>query len=410
MKLPQKEFDLRLRTAGQEVLASANPARIVEAQYRATWNSGRLVGTAEWGLANSTPRPTAVPLDALRVAILAPRWADGRSAKIFRGTLAGRNGPGTYLWADDPAGGRIAFNWSARGIEELGEERIELGFPAVPVARLELTLPAERIPTSSTPGVLLTGPFPASNPRERLWRLTMGSLTRVVVALRLPLAGELSPPLRLLRTTRYSLGSGEVQANWDLQLASLRGAIREPRFEIDPGVRVVDVVSDAVEGWRFEPGATDDAPGQLAVRLREPTLSTRLQIVARQSLGLKNQTWTCPTIRASGELPGSETIQLTLVSPWTLERWTAGDFRLVQSEQMQNREHQLTWTSTATPNEDRTERKRPTVQIRPRESQFQTTETLNWRLEPGRNRLTARIQVQVQRGPIPALVMQLPAG
>ncbi|MGK3947031.1 hypothetical protein ABK046_52765, partial [Streptomyces caeruleatus] len=77
-----------------------------------------------------------------------------------------------------------SLGWSARGVEETDEEKFDLGVPPAAIATLELTLPADRLPTLTTAGgakrVEATGPFPGAEPNERVWKWAVGGQSGAV--------------------------------------------------------------------------------------------------------------------------------------------------------------------------------------------------------------------------------------
>ncbi len=397
-QLPQREFELLVRAAALEKVASENPPKIVEAHYHATWASSRLTGTATWKLVNTTRLPAAVSLEPLQLAMSLPKWQDDRPAKVFRAVPRNKKISELFLWADDPAGGQIECKWSVRGIEEPDEERFELAVPPTPIAHLELTIPADRLPSCSFPTVVITGPFPAENTNERLWRLSFGGLSKIPLAIRRPLANVGTPAVRMTKSVRYALAPGEVRSTFELQLESAREPLREQTFQVDPALTVVEVIGDLKESWHFTPAPNNQSPGLLRVVIRDPSSSVRLTVRARSTLAFQTSSWNCPTIRTVHQLPGDETIEFLIHPEFKIEGWNANEFRSTLSQTLSDQTQRIVYESTlATSGND--ERRLPVLRFKLTEPEFRTEESLIWKLEPGRNRFEARTQIQVLRGP-----------
>jgi hypothetical protein len=403
LKMPREEFESQVQKAAREQLTERFPPQIVEAKYRARLHNGRLVGTGQWNLKNPTGRAAAITLEPLGPAIRDAKWATGKPALIFRGTLNGRTAPSTYLWADDSAGGSVDFAWSLRGLDEPEEERFEFTFPPSPIAQFELIAPAERIPTITTGGGYLTGPFPADAPADRLWKFSLGGQTRVDLSIRRPTPQGGDSAVKMSRAARWTLSATDRVGTIDFTLDSSRGSPTERKFLLDPGLVVTDVSGPYVESWRA-------AATELVVRFREPPATQKTAFSVLSPLSPAPNGWLCPTIHLPGAIPGSDTIEIACAPEVKIESWQPGDFRTGAA--MADHITKLVFTGTLLPpfGEDRTDRRMPTLRYHATDSEFHSEESLLWRVEPGRNVLTAALKLTVMQGPLASLSIQMLPG
>ena len=174
VRLPRPEFEARVRAAGRAVSTAKHTARVVDATYTAELDGGDLTGTAELGILNAHGVTGFVPLDPLRLAVRGAKWTDGPAVLAIP---QGATSPA--VWVDRDGRRVLHLNWSLAGTTEPGERRFELRVPPCPTSSLELSLPAEQVPTVSA-DVLLTGPFDVpGQPARRLWRLRFGGRSKV---------------------------------------------------------------------------------------------------------------------------------------------------------------------------------------------------------------------------------------
>src|SRR5581483_9697391 len=100
-QVPRGEFEDLLTRAAAAGADRRDPPRLAVARYKAQVVEDALVGTAEWAVRHSGPRPAVMPVEPLQLAIRAVRWADGRPALL--GDLDGRPAaPGLELLVDRP--------------------------------------------------------------------------------------------------------------------------------------------------------------------------------------------------------------------------------------------------------------------------------------------------------------------
>jgi len=398
-RLTRDEFEARVQVAARELAARANPPRLQEATYRATYSPGQLVGTAEWRIVVPAHRPGFLALDPFALAVGAATWADGRAATLIQDTPTDRAAPGTLLWVDTPDSGRVSVPWSLRGTEAADEDRFEIVAPAVPVAGWELRLPADRTPAVATAGVLLSGPFPAGAEGMKLWRVAAGNVSRWELRVRRPpVAGDPSP-LRAARAAKYAIAPGSATAIVDFQLLSPGRPRPEWVFHVPEPLSVMDVTGDAVDRWNVD-GTT------LTVHLLDATATARVRIAASAPLPGGPTAWACPMVTAASGTLGADTLEVTIHPDFKLDGWTDGDYRLAGGGVPPERGYRLAFVGSFTV-DSADHRRPPSVRVRPAEVELATEESLEWRLSPGRQRLVALVKARVVRGPVPSVSVQL---
>jgi hypothetical protein len=393
-KLTKADFESAVRAASTAQATARTPPTLAAATYRGVYSAGRVRGTATWAVANPAGRPAPLALDPLRVALGSARWAGGREAVVFRGRLAGRESVGSYLSVDGADAGTVEVVWSARGQEEPEVERFEFGFPAAPIASLELTLPADRVPTTTTTGVLTTGPFPAADDTHRVWKFAFGGQPGLTVGVRRPVY---SPVVLVSRSARYDLTAGDAAATTEFTFDCPRGVVRRLTFEVDAGLRVRGVTGESCDRWQFDAGQPAK-PGTLTVWFREPVAAAKVAVSGVASPG------SLPEVRAVGGVPAADAIEVVIPPESALDGWDAGDYGLSLSGPRPDRSVRLVFQGGLV-DPQATRRRRPVVRVRPADVQVATREQLDWRLGPDRVRLSARLDLRVLRGPLPQLIV-----
>lgn len=385
-KMSREEFERLVRAAARNV--PANP-KLARAEYRATLTDDSLAGTGEWLFASDSDGSFA--LEPLRIAVRGAKWADGREATIA--------GSPAKLWVERRGRPAVAFDWSARGAEEPGAVRFNLGVPAAPLAVLELELPADRIPTAKS-GALLAGPIARPGNRAA-WRFAFGGESTLEFAVRLPAAGRPAPFATFARTAKVDLSPGLASIACDFEIAPLRDAPSSLEFLIDGGLVVSEVSAVGLANWRVE------GP-RLLLAFREPFAGGKVAVAAVAPLPADGQPWTVPNVHPAA---GSTTVDLVelLVGPdlkW--EGCAPGDYRAIRTS-TSDRGLALSLRGTL-PAEGHPKRQSPSLRLRGAGAEFATVETLDWRIEPDRTHLTARIRAAVTRGPLARLVVRVPPG
>lgn len=391
-KLSHEEFEARVREAAAAQAAARTPPALARATYQATYSPGQLSGKLMWTFVSPSGVAGVASLDSIKVAVGPSTWADGNEAVLFRGKLARRALPGLYLWVGS-TGGDLSAEWSTRGSEEPEHERFELSVPTAAVSTLDLTVPADRVLGCGTAGVLLTGPFPTATPTERLWKLTFGGVSNMVLTVR-RVAPTTGPGTPIGRVARYELTSSEVRATFEFPNGSNPAA--EQAFDIDPGLQVTGVRGRPADRWRYEPGGTPMSPGRL--RVFGMGIDPTLAVTAAIPFPAGSRAFDFPAVRPSDGSIGSDTFDVSLHPDLTLAGWESGDYRATVSGQHPDRSFRLQFTGTFVTSSG--ERRKPVVRVQPADVAYTTDEALEWVVSPGRARLTAKLKVKAVRGPL----------
>jgi len=403
IKMPRSDFEKSVQNAARQLEAEKHPAQIVQANYRANWRSGSLSGTGRWQIQNPTGIAGAIALEPFNPAIENAKWADGTPALLYRGAIPGRAGTATLLW-NDGTGGTLDFDWSLRGLDESEESRFELAFPPAPIAALELLLPVDRTPGVAEGQGFITGPFPAGDAPSRLWKLSNCNQGRVELAIRKARTSVGSAKEILSRSAHWSIGATGPIGTIEVALESSRTNLIERKFQLDPELSVNELSGVSVESWRV-------LGSELFVRWKESLVDPRFTAtVSSTSAMVPSNTWLVPTIRMSDAIPGSETVEIQGTPEVKLEHWQPGDFRATASTNKRQTTLLFTAVLLASANDDRHDRKMPTLRYKASDTEFTTEESLDWRIEPGKNSLACTIAIRVIRGPLVALTVQTQPG
>ena len=401
------DFESTVQAAARVQHALKNPARLFEAKYQATVQTGAISGQADWRLSHPTAGASAMPVDPLPGAIQKPAWNDGKTPLLFRASLDGKAPMATYLWNEGPSQNQFSFDWSSRLVEQQEEERCTLTFPAAPIATLELTLAADRVPLLTQPGVLITGPFPAPKADDRIWKVAFGGQTQLALAFRKVRKPDAAPTLvRVDRTASWKLLRTGTLGQFDFTLPTPSPSAQQLVFQVDAGLEIVSVAGGSVESWQCPDGTTSRP---LTVRLRDDAATAPLTISTRSAPVLTGVQWNPPQIRLANGLMLGDAITVQIAAEYKLEGWQPGDYRIVTTSTTPDRTTKLDFVR-ALSKDDRPELKRPTIRIRLADGDFTTVEALEWRLEPSRNKLAAVFTVRVLSGPIPSFAFQASGG
>ena len=392
-RMPRDEFEAKVRAASTALAAAADPPRLVGAIYRATLADGALTGTGEWTVAYPGG-PGFVTLDPLRAAITNPRWAD-RPAVLFRPATGGP----PVLLADRPSDTAVSFRWSARGADEPGAERFDLGLPPAAVAGLDLDLPAGRVPAADPPTALVTGPFPGSAADRRRWAVAFGGVGNLSLTVRRPAGpSEPAPLVRAGRVARYGLTPGDLTTSFEFDWEVVRGTVEELVFAVDPGLRVTGVETGRPAAWR-------DDPGGLRVPLRGPASSGKVMITASTPAPASSADgWPLPGIRLAGGLPGPDAVELRFDPDVQFLGLDPGDYRPTDGGATDDRGgYRIALAGAGGP-------RPPLVRFGPAGPAFAVTEDVTWRPGPGRAALSGRFRLRVDRGPVAEILLDATPG
>lgn len=393
VQLPRDDFEAKVRAAAH----AAGPPRLADARYRATLTDAGLVGTAEWRLA--APAGGLLPLDSLRAAVCAAKWADGTDAHIVR---AGQP-VSAHLIVPPSSDTTLALNWSLRGTEEPTAEQYDLGFPAAPVAALELDLPADRVPALRTANQLLTGPFPGPAADRRVWRIVFGGQSRVELSVRRPLRdGEPGPAVHASRFARYDLAPGVATCTYEFEFEAVRGLLPTWTFETEPGLTVTAVTGPGRLSWRVD--SKPDQPSRVVVTPQGLVAAGRVTVTGFAPV-LAAATWTGPRVRFVEALPKGDSLEVRIDPDLKFAGCEPGDYRVVASGPA-DRGYRVALSATTASGI----RRPPTFHVRPAEPELSVTEDVTWRLGLGKSDLTARFRGRVHRGPVTQLVVKVSPG
>jgi hypothetical protein len=411
VRLPRAEFESRVRAAGRAALAAKHAARLVDATYAAELDGADLTGTAELGVLNAHGVTGFVPLDPLRLAIRGAKWADGRSAILAVPAV----GAPPAVWVDRDGRNVLQLNWSLAGTTEPGERRFELRVPPCPAATLELTLPADQVPTAPA-DVLLTGPFESpGKPGRRMWRMRFGGRAKAEFAVRA--AGQSGGTSQAKLVAKYDLAPGQLTAAFEYELRPARGSAAEWTFLADPGLRITDAVTNNRAGWTVDPPAAPGGPRRVRVTLRQPAPGGKVLVTAVAPFPdpTRAPDAPLPAVRPLNAVLDDEKLEVRLASGLKIESWGAGDYRLTDAPHPapgaadQSRTLALVGTLLP-PGADEPFRRMPSVRTTAAEAEFTTFERLEWDLDPARSVLAARVNVRVRRGPLFQIALRPPAG
>ena len=147
------EFERLLEGSRRTTDGSRPPAdaQILQARYTAELADDELVaGRAVLRVSSFSKSPTLLPLDPCRLALDTPLWRPERSSNSAGAakTVSLGIGPDGKLAVRVAQSGQLEFSWTLRGQRETGGAlAFSLQLPQCPSNQLELTLPADLIPT-----------------------------------------------------------------------------------------------------------------------------------------------------------------------------------------------------------------------------------------------------------------------
>jgi hypothetical protein len=395
-KLPHDEFEARVQEAATAQLELVNPPALVKANYEAKYADGQLSGRLTWTFVNPNGTSGIATLDTLRIGIQNLQWDAGRAGRagraglLFRGKLARQNAAGLHLQTE-PAGGDLSADWSLRGTAEPDQERFEFAVPTAAIASLELVLPADRTVVSTSTAVVFTGPVATDKPNESRWKVQFGGQSSIQFVVRL-VGAEGGTSQTVTRAAKYELMPGQVLASFEL--TGLTGSA-ERSFVVEPGLRVTGVAGLGSDRWRFEPGDNSMSVGRLVL---QGVGAGRVVVMAVLVPPLDGQPVRFPSLRPTMQEVGADTCDVFIHPDLTLVGWENGDYRVLVSGQQPDRTFRLQFQGSivATPGA----RRSASVRVQLATTAYTSDENLEWVVEPGRTRLTAKIKIKVTRGPL----------
>jgi hypothetical protein len=384
-RMTREEFERLVQSAARN--APVVP-KLIRAEYRGALVDDALAGTADWQFA--ADGPGAFPLDTLKLAVRGMKWSDGSDAALY--------GVPAKLWLE--RGGRSAatFAWSARGAEEPGQIRFQLGVPAAPLATFELELPADRIPTAKT-GTFLAGPSTRPGGRAA-WRFAFGGESMLEVIVRQPAGARPLPVVSFQRLAKFDLSPGLAALACEFEATALRDAPTTLAFTLDAGMSVTDVTAAGLASWKAE-------SNRLTLAFREPFPGGRIAIAAAAAFPADGQPWTPPVPRPADAPLAGDQIELLIAPELKWEGLAPGDYRPVRAST--NERGYLVGLRGALPADAAAPRRLPVLRARGTAAEFATIETMDWRIDARRTVLTARYRAAVARGPLARLTVRVPA-
>jgi hypothetical protein len=434
IQLPRAEFEERVRKAAL-ALAPKNGPRLIEARYRATLiESGGLAGTGQWKIIHPGTRPALLPLQPFNLALQKPRF-ENREALV-----ADFDGKGPALLVEEAGEHSVAIEWSARADARPEGLYFSLELPPVPVASVELDLPADR-EASVVGGAVLSGPYPSDAPDRHMWKIACGGRQGVNLWVRRSQPVAPSGPIVFVRqhTVQTLLPEG-LNAIYQLELEVTRPGVRLLVCDVDPELRPTDIDVANLDKSDFRVGA-GGGPSQLYLTLREPLSvgQETLQIRCLAPLGAPKPTppsresravdWSSPGIRlvqvgfqadkvdpAARVVPRGETLELRRHPDVRLEDWKPGGFRLSEAATRGEADQGLAFyvltlqgggmESEGTPTGKAP--RRPSARLQAGGVDFRARQAAWWQIADDRMALTLQISYDVSQGQLFHLPIRLP--
>jgi hypothetical protein len=281
----------RRATAGDR---AAVAPRLIRARHRARWESGLLRGRSEMVVSAGATGPVDVPLEPWTPAVLV---GNGPAPPV------GARDSGAVVLRIDAASGEqtVQVEWEQQPLPLSRGRGYSLGLPAVETTVLELDLP-QGWTVSSQAGVR-RGPVPAADPSSSLWEID-GRSGRFEVEIRA--AGD---PGRsgagsgagawVSCATEIDLRRSDDPAgsllNWSAECRLELDPHHPSRLEaeLDPGVELIDIVGEAVRGYRVEHPPTGT---RVAATIAEGVRSTTLRFLAHARVPSEGA-WRIPALR-----------------------------------------------------------------------------------------------------------------
>ncbi len=404
-RMPRPEFESRVRAAGRGAYQTKHGARVVDATYTAELDGGDLNGTAELGILNASGVTGFLPLDPLKLALAGAKWVGGNEAVLAVLQTATPNVSVPAVWVDRDGRRVLQFKWSLTGTTEPGERRFELRVPPCAASAIELSLPADQVPTASA-DVLLTGPFEVTGkPTRRAWRLRFGGRAKLEFAVRAGGAPSVGATAALV--AKYELSPGQLTAAFEYELHPARGSVAEWTFTADAGLRITEVIANNRAGWVVDPPLVPNGPRRVRVSLRQPGPGGKILINAVAPLPDPARPADAPllAVRPLGAVIESEAVELRVAPGLRIDSWAPGDYRLIDAVSPPlgalDQARVLSLVGTLLPGgTDEAFRRMPSVRTVAPDVEFTTVERLEWTPGATRSSLVARVRVRVVRGPL----------
>src|SRR5262249_19189817 len=145
-------------------------------------------------------------------------------------------------WVNGTGRQVLRANWSAAATAEPGQRRFVLSVPAAPAAVLDLTLPADHMPSATSRDAMPTGPFPFPTDGRRRGQLRFGGRSKLDLTVRGPGLPGGTGLVQATLAARYDLAPGQTACTFEYDMQLARGRVAEWVFTADQALRVTDVV------------------------------------------------------------------------------------------------------------------------------------------------------------------------
>jgi hypothetical protein len=414
--LSRKAFEERVRIAAEAQENARTPPRLLEAHYKAYLESTGLRGSARWKVMQSGAGAGILPLQPLNLALEQPRVDSGEA---IIGDLDGKS-PG--LLVERMGEHLVTMNWSVRGETRPEGLQIELEAPTAPIADLELYLPRDQIVSVSTNGCLLTGPHPSDREDSLLWRLNFSRVAQLHLVFHRADEAQVPRPLiqaRLISTEQLQPDFLEADFSFDLKV--LHRGVRELLVLLDPGLEVASVAYPGMQGYNVLPAqslvgpALPVPPNILTVQVGDETQGGTLRIGCRGPLPFctpaRSETWMAPGATVEGAVVQGETLLLRISPEVTLDNWQNGHFRLNRSALADDGTTEISLEGgglEAGPTGRAASKNRPTAKLWPLAVDYRVRQQTLWQLQRPNPSLTSQLTVEMNRGRLQQIPLQLP--
>jgi hypothetical protein len=416
LQLPRDEFEGKVRRAREAAAAAKAEPRLLKAVYAAQLSGTTLVGgSGHWQVQHDGPAPAMLPLPLFNLALTKIKLGNAD------GVLGDVDGKNFGLAVESPGRHDVFFDWSLRGAPHAEGMAFNFRLPSCPLSTIELKLPVGQTLLVDKNAGLVTGPLEAERPDVKVWRLQSSGRSQIEMVVRA--APEPSAPRLVLAAleSKQQLTGSAVLADYEFRLEVVHGAVAELVFDGDEDLEPYEVTARGAElaSWHTERVVPekDKAPGEkkakmspriaVEVRLREPLRTSganvRIRCLARRDV---SSAWRCPALRLRQAVPRGETLVLQAPAPLQIERFDAGQFRILASGVEPGGVHTVRLVDqhpeAPTP-------RRPRLWAVAAPADLATRERVRWSIAPTDMTLTTDIDCTLRRGSIYQLSVRLPS-
>ncbi|HEY5314063.1 MAG TPA: hypothetical protein VIK18_16145, partial [Pirellulales bacterium] len=311
------EFERLVQAAGGLPLetATALAARIDRAHYRARLDDDLLAaGQATFEIMHSAAGPVLLPLAPCNLALALEDQAD-EPQDVVLGTR-----PDGRLTLLVKRSGPLHLNWTLRGRRDAtGAVEFDLELPRATDNRLELDLPAQTTPISSTG---LVSPLGAGSGNRRRWTIELGGEHRFNLRIVPSDPASQRRRLALVRTaTTYEFSSRGVDVTSQWKLDAPHDTLRQLEVALDQGLQLVSAYyGETPLAWSASHSAHEGASRlvlELPDLIRGPARVLRLTAMAPLRL---DESTLLPRIQPHGVTWQEGTLSMLLPEPFQLQQ------------------------------------------------------------------------------------------